>query len=103
MTQVLTKGKVFIETERRASGETLDMQYEEYHLKEEISLSKENMAEASGKVGMTISLGNYEFLRVDAGVTLPCSKEDIKQAQKEAFDLASDELFKRIEEARKSI
>lgn len=100
---VTTNGKLFIETETRSSGESMGMTYEEIHLKEEITMSKDKLAEVHGKVGMTISIGNYEFLRVDAGVTLPCSKDSIKKAQKEAFDLASEELFKRIREAKETL
>ncbi len=52
---------------------------------------------------MTISLGSYEFIRIDAGVTLPCEKKDIKEAYEEAFSLASEEVFSRAEQARNHI
>ena len=52
---------------------------------------------------MTISLGNYEFLRVDAGVSYPCSKHNIKEGYEEAFALAGEELFKRVAEAKQSL
>ena len=103
MDKVATKGTAFVETEHRVSGESMGIEYEEKHLEEEIVVDKDKMAEIQSKIGMTISLGGYEFLRVDSGVTLPCEKSKIKQAQQEAFDLAGEELFKRIEEARKTI
>ncbi len=52
---------------------------------------------------MTISLGNYEFLRVDAGVTIPCEKDKIEETYEEAFSLAGAELFKRVDEAKKTL
>jgi len=103
METVTTKGKFFVETEHRVSGESMGIDYEEYFLKEEVTMDKDVLAQATGKIGMTVSLGNYEFLRVDAGVTLPCHKDNIKQAQKEAFDLAGEEMFKRVEEARNTL
>lgn len=103
MEKIVTKGKSFVETEHRVSGESMGIEYEEKHLEEEIVVDRDKMAEVQGKIGMTISLGNYEFLRVDSGVTLPCEKSKLKQAQEEAFDLAGEELFKRIEEAKNTL
>ena len=58
---------------------------------------------ACSKLGMTVSLGNYEFLRVDAGVSIPCEKDGIKAAHEEAFLIVGSELYKRVEEAKKTV
>lgn len=60
-------------------------------------------AEVTAKLGMTINLGNYESLRVDVAVTLPCYKEEISQAQQKAFELVEHELFKKVRETKESI
>ncbi len=52
--------------------------------------------------GLTISLGNYEFARVDAAVTLPCLVEEIPDAFGEAWKLAESELVKQIQELKES-
>ncbi len=98
----VTTGKMFIETEHRASGETVSMDYEEKQLEVKI-MSNKQTPEVFGKIGLTLSLGSYEFVRIDAGVTLPCEKKDIKEAYEEAFSLASAEVFKRAEEAKNTI
>lgn len=44
--------------------------------------------------GMTINLDNYESLRIDCGVTIPCKRESLK----EAYDIASEFVAERISE-----
>ncbi len=100
---MMVDGSMYIETEKREGGESMETTYEEKAVGNPIALEDNERAEVTGKVGLTISLGNYEFLRVDAGVTLPCRKSQVKQAYQEAFDLAGEELFKRVEEAKRSI
>jgi hypothetical protein len=60
-------------------------------------------AEAMAEVGMTINLGNYESLRITAGVRLPCYPEEIEAAQQRAFELAERVLFQKVEEARQRV
>ena len=36
-------------------------------------------------MGMTVNIGNYESLRIDAGVTLPCYKEEVDSAHRHAY------------------
>ena len=57
-------------------------------------------AEVEAKLGMTINLGNYESLRVDAGVKMPCYKEEIPKAQLLAFQIVEKELFAKIKEVK---
>lgn len=44
--------------------------------------------------GMTINLDNYESLRIDCAVTIPCKRESLK----EAYDIASQFVSDRIDE-----
>lgn len=52
------------------------------------------------KLGMTINIGNYESIRVDCSVNLPTYKEELTDAQQKAFEIASAELFKRVQEVK---
>jgi hypothetical protein len=42
--------------------------------------------------GVTRDMGNYEFLRIDAAVTLPCSVADVRSTYAKASDLVCDML-----------
>lgn len=44
--------------------------------------------------GLTINMGNFESLRIDCAVTLPCSRGDLA----EAHQIASDFVAERISE-----
>ncbi len=54
-------------------------------------------------LGLTINLGNYESLRIDAGVKIPCYKEEILQAHQEAFRLTEEELMRRKREVEETL
>lgn len=60
-------------------------------------------ATVQAKMGMTINLGNFESLRVDVGVSLPCYKEEVSDAHAAAFRIVQQELFSRVNEAKKLI
>jgi hypothetical protein len=44
-------------------------------------------------IGKTISLGDFEFLRIDAAVTLPCLPEEVPDTLVEAGELAARALL----------
>ena len=48
------------------------------------------------KYGLTISLGDYESARCDAGVSLPCYVEEIEDAYKVAWKMAEEEIQKQV-------
>lgn len=48
--------------------------------------------------GVTKSTGNYESLRIDVAVTVPCYKEQIKSTAKEAAEFVAATLDKEIDE-----
>ncbi len=60
-------------------------------------------AEVEAKMGLTINLGNYESLRVDVGVKMPCYKEEIEKAHVLAFQLVEKELFAKVREVKESL
>lgn len=57
-------------------------------------------AEVSVGLGATVNLKNYEFVRIDVRVTLPCYKEDVEAAYEEALKFANAKLGEQIEEAK---
>lgn len=57
-------------------------------------------AEVEAKLGMTVNLGNYESLRVDVGVKIPCYKEEIANAHILAFQIVEKELFNKVKEVK---
>lgn len=103
MKKEVRQGKKFIEEEKKESGVTVSNNSSQVHLENPVAIDAQDLSSVYAKLGMTINLGNYESLRIDAGVSYPCSKEDIKEAYEEAFALASEELFKRIEKVKNSI
>lgn len=52
----------------------------------------EHPAEAGVTLGLTISLGDFQFLRIDCQVKIPCRPEDVEAGLDEASDLAFDKL-----------
>ena len=54
-------------------------------------------------MGLTINLGNYESLRIDVGVKMPCYKEEIEKAKVLAFQLVEKELFAKVREVKGSL
>jgi len=60
-------------------------------------------ATIDAKLGMTVNLGNYESMRVDVGVSLPCYKEEISKAQDFAFKLAEKVLFAKVKEVKETM
>jgi len=55
-------------------------------------------ATATTKVGFTKNLGNFESLRVDAGVTVPCYKEELDGAMEFGFKMAERLVFDKVKE-----
>ena len=60
-------------------------------------------ATVEAEVGMTVNLGNYESLRITAGVRLPCYKEEIEPAYKLAFDLAQAKMLEVVQSVKSQL
>ena len=49
-------------------------------------------------VGVTKNQGNYEFLRLDVGVTIPCYTEEISAVEIEATNWVDERLSVKLDE-----
>lgn len=49
-----------------------------------------------GGYGLTINLGNYESARCDVSVSLPCYREEVKEALQVAFKLSEDAIQEQV-------
>lgn len=47
--------------------------------------------------GVTKNTGNYESLRIDVAITVPCYAEEVEKVQKRTADLVSDMLDAEIQ------
>lgn len=71
------------------------------HSEETIAVRKfvTEPAKASVTMGMTISLGNFEFARIDVGLVVPCYMEE----HEDAYEYAKKFVEKRtLEEAKEA-
>lgn len=48
--------------------------------------------------GVTKNLGNYESLRVDVAITVPCYVEEVEAVQKRTAEMVADMLDSEVEE-----
>jgi hypothetical protein len=53
----------------------------------------ENPAMANTKLGVTLNLDNYESLRVDVGVTIPCNVEDVEAVQNNSYEFCERKII----------
>jgi hypothetical protein len=60
-------------------------------------------AEVSMRLGRTISLGEFEFLRIDIEVKCPCYKEEIKGVYAQVKALTTTLLDQEVEEVYSSM
>lgn len=58
----------------------------------------EQVASVKVGAGLTLNLGNFESLRIDCHVTLPCSVDDLDAT----YEVASDFVSRKIEEEQTS-
>jgi len=58
-------------------------------------------AHAGAKFGLTLNIGNYESIRVDATVTLPCYPEEMRAALEEAFRIAESTVKAEVKDIKR--
>jgi len=51
--------------------------------------------------GFTVNMGNYEFVRIDVGISVPCYKEEADEAYEHAKEWASSRVKEEIADAKK--
>ena len=52
----------------------------------------EPIAQVKVGAGLTLNLGNFESLRIDCHVTIPCSRDDLDEAYDTASQFVSDKI-----------
>lgn len=91
-------GKADVTVERRVSGEAVYKKEGERRLSE-VNIMADKAAEVNVRLGYTKNLTNYESLRVDVGVTLPCEPDEVREKIPQAKALAEGFLHKFLKEA----
>jgi hypothetical protein len=97
-----TNGMIWVASQFVKSGKPVGDEETAEHMIE-VATFATTPAEVEAKMGLTVNLGNYESLRVDVGVKLPCYKEEIDQAQMVAFEMVERTLFEKVKEAKQSL
>lgn len=93
------EGKKWVRRQFRSMGKDVgEGEYEEHQVLVDVFETEPAIVE--GGMGMTINLGNYESLRIDVGVKMPCYKEEIAQAHEKIFEMVMSELFRRTTEVK---
>lgn len=67
----------------------------------EVAIKKDVFAEVGTSRGMTINIGNYESVRVDVWVSLPCERGKEEEAYQEARNFTMQKLLAEEAEIRK--
>ena len=50
-----------------------------------------------------MNMGNYESMRIEVGVSLPCYKEEIEEAQEQCFKLVEEKLYQKVRAVKESL
>ncbi len=87
---------------RRVEGGELVIIRELEHEPERLNVHRFITTPAHARAGlsMTINLGNYESVKIDVGVTIPCYQEEIEDGIKAAFGIAERIIGEKSAEAR---
>lgn len=97
----IVESRLSVSKEIKSGGEVMSSEFDQKHI--DAHKFDEDPTMVTCGLGMTVSLGNYEFLRVDVGLNYPCKKDEIDATYEKVFTLVGAELFKRVEEARSTI
>lgn len=60
-------------------------------------------AKANASFGLTLSLGKYEFARLDVGVSIPCYREQLEETVEFAKDFVAEKVNKEKDEIKESL
>lgn len=93
------RAKGFVATKMTYKGDTVhEEEREEEGFLEATFTSEDPPATIRVGTGMTINLGNFESLRIDVAVTIPCHRS----ALDEAYEHAQDFVMTKMEEEQAS-
>lgn len=65
-----------------------------------MSANNDQTAKVRAGATMTLNVGNYESIKVDAGIELPCAPAEVQEQFKRAWDEVYRQLDVRIAEIR---
>lgn len=93
------KNGTLVVTVKKTQAGTVNADYEK---REEIEVSRfvTTPALVTAGAGATLNMGNYESLRIDVRVSLPCYVEEIDGMYLKARDWVDERLSKEIEEVK---
>jgi hypothetical protein len=97
MTKIINPGRVEIRQSVGSKGETHEGTDSHPIVHQEVlntQVNQSNTSQISVSLGLTKSLGNYEFARVDVTVTEPCSPESKDEKFAELYKIASGYVAK---------
>lgn len=98
----MAEGRLWVQRQHRKSGQDVgETEIEEKQLLIDKFVTEPAKVDVS--VGLTLSIGSYEFIRIDVGVSLPCYKEEMAAAHQEAFEYTVAELMRRRKEIMNSL
>lgn len=88
------KGRGFVSTSVKDRESTYHESHREVDVLNEMFTPEDPPASVMVGGGLTINLGNFESLRIDCQVTLPCRRDRLK----EVYEIASEFVMARIDE-----
>ena len=97
-------GKVFVTRQFRRAGEDWGPEEVEKQNQIEVKVFPEGVTPAvvTAKYGLTLNLGNYKSARIDAGVSIPCFHEEVRDAFIEAWKICRDEIKPQVAQVTQS-
>jgi len=98
---IQTSGTYFVSRQYKLAKDVIDESEEEIATPVHVFVT--TPAKVIVKLGGTINLQNYESLRIDFGIEMPCYKEDIVKVKDQILEFIDGELEKEITNAKKSI
>lgn len=84
----------WVNTSITLSGETIE---EDAQVTIKAEVFETDPAYVKASAGLTKSLGNYEFLRVDAGITMPCYPGVVRETYEAIADEVSELLYNEVD------
>lgn len=64
--------------------------------------SNANLCKVTYKLGMTINIGNYESVRCDVGVEIPCADDQVDEAYTLIQEWVDDKLAEQVKMVKAS-
>ena len=95
------EGKMWVTRQYRKAGREVSEEMDEQQIL--VDTFETAHATASATMSMTMNMGNYESMRIEVGVSLPCYKEEIEEAQEQCFKLVEEKLYQKVRAVKESL